>query len=162
LLDAQGDVIGVNAQIETGGVSDGNVGIGFAIPINTVKNVVAQLIKRGRVEHPFLGIEGKTLTPQIAALFHLPVKSGVLVASVRQGTSAAHAGLKPATNQVTVEGESWPAGGDVIVAVDGQPVPTVERLIDVIATKKPGDKIQLAIVRGTSRRTLSVTLGRQP
>ena len=162
LLDAQGDVIGVNAQIETGGVSDGNVGIGFAIPINTVKNVVAQLIKRGRVEHPFLGIEGKTLAPQIAQLFHLPVKSGVLVASVRQGTSAAHAGLKPATNQVTVEGESWPAGGDVIVAVDGRPVPTVERLIDLIGTKKPGDKIQLEIVRGTSRRTLSVTLGRQP
>jgi S1-C subfamily serine protease len=162
LLDAQGQVIGVNAQIETGGASDGNVGIGFAIPINTVKNVVAQLIRHGKVEHPFLGIEGKTLTPQIAQLFHLPVSSGVLVASVRQGTSAAHAGLKPATNQVTVEGESWPAGGDVIVAVDGQRVPTVERLIDVIATKKPGDKIQLEIVRGTSRKTLSVTLGRQP
>jgi S1-C subfamily serine protease len=162
LLDAQGEVIGVNAQIETGGVSDGNVGIGFAIPINTVKDVVAQLIKQGKVEHPFLGIEGKTLTPQIAQLFHLPVRSGVLVASVRKGTSAATAGLKPATNQVTVEGESWPAGGDVIVKVDNQPVPTVERLIDVIATKKPGDKIQLEIVRGTSRKTLSVTLGRQP
>jgi S1-C subfamily serine protease len=162
LLDAQGDVIGVNAQIETGGVSQGNVGIGFAIPINTVKDVVAQLIKRGKVEHPFLGIEGKTLTPQIAQLFRLPVKSGVLVASVRSGTSAAHAGLKAATNQVTVEGESWPAGGDVIVAVDGQPVPTVERLIDVISAKRPGDKIQLEIVRGTSRKTLSVTLGRQP
>ena len=162
LLDAQGDVIGVNAQIETGGVSDGNVGIGFAIPINTVKDVVAQLIKRGKVEHPFLGIEGKTLTPQIAQLFHLPVKSGVLVAGVRKGTSAASAGLKPATKQVTVEGESWPAGGDVIVKVDSEPVPTVERLIDMIATKKPGDKIQLEIVRGTSRKTLSVTLGRQP
>jgi S1-C subfamily serine protease len=162
LLDAQGDVIGVNAQIETGGATDGNVGIGFAIPINTVKEVVAQLIKRGKVEHPFLGIEGKTLTPQIAQLFHLPVKSGVLVASVRQGTSAAHAGLKAATNQVTVEGESWPAGGDVIVKVDNEPVSTVERLIDVIAMKKPGDKIQLEIVRGTSRKTVSVTLGRQP
>src|SRR5919204_663807 len=162
LLDAQGDVIGVNAQIETGGSSDGNVGIGFAIPINTVKDVVAQLIKEGKVEHPFLGIEGKTLTPQIAELFHLPVKSGVLVASVRKGTSAAHAGLKPATNQVTVAGESWPAGGDVIVKVDNVPVPTVDRLIDVIATKKPGDKIQLEIVRGTSRKTVSVTLGRQP
>ena len=162
LLDAQGDVIGVNAQIETGGSSDGNVGIGFAIPINTVKDVVAQLIKEGKVEHPFLGIEGKTLTPQIAELFHLPVKSGVLVASVRKGTSAAHAGLKPATNQVTVAGESWPAGGDVIVKVDNVPVPTVDRLIDVIATKKPGDKIQLEIVRGTSRKTVRVTLGRQP
>jgi S1-C subfamily serine protease len=87
LLDAQGEVIGVNAQIETGGVTQGNVGIGFAIPINTVKDVVAQLIKHGKVEHAFLGIEGKTLTPQIAQLFHLPVTSGVLVATVRPGTA---------------------------------------------------------------------------
>ena len=162
LLSAQGEVIGVNAQIETGGASDGNVGIGFAIPINTVKDVVAQLIRHGKVEHAFLGIEGKTLTPEIARLFHLPVSNGVLVAGVRQGTSAASAGLKPATSQVTVAGESWPAGGDVIVKVDSEPVPTVERLIDLIATKKPGDKIVLEIVRGTSRKTMTVTLGRQP
>ena len=82
LLNAQGQVIGVNAQIETGGQTQGNVGIGFAIPINTVRDVVAELIKHGKVEHPFLGIEGKTLQPNIARLFHLPVTSGVLVASV--------------------------------------------------------------------------------
>src|SRR5205814_1047075 len=117
LLNAQGQVIGVNAQIETGGVNQGNVGIGFAIPINTVKDVVAELIKHGKVEHAFLGIEGKTLTPPIARLFHLPVSSGVLVATVRNGSGADQAGLKPATSQVTVEGESWPAGGDVIVKV---------------------------------------------
>jgi putative serine protease PepD len=162
LLDAQGDVIGVNAQIATGGVSEGNVGIGFAIPINTVKDVVAQLIKHGKVEHAFLGIEGKTLTPAIAHLFHLPVTSGVLVATVDSGSGAAQAGLKPATNQVTVEGESWPADGDVIVKVDGEPIGTVERLIDVIASKKPGDKISVEVVRGNSDKTLTVELGRQP
>src|SRR5205823_12236212 len=162
LLNAQGDVIGVNAQIETGGQTQGNVGIGFAIPINTVRAVVAELIKHGRVQHPFLGIEGKTLQPNIARLFHLPVQSGVLVASVRPNTGAAKAGLKAATNQVTVAGESWPAGGDVIVKVNGQPVPTIERLIDLISTKKPGDKIDLEVIRGTSRVHLSVTLGRQP
>jgi S1-C subfamily serine protease len=162
LLNAQGQVIGVNAQIETGGQSQGNVGIGFAIPINTVRDVVAELIKHGKVEHPFLGIEGKTLQPNIARLFHLPVTSGVLVASVRSGSGAAAAGLKAATNQVTVEGESWPAGGDVIVKVDGQPVPTVESLVDRIATKKPGDKVDLEVVRGTSRVHLNVKLGRQP
>ena len=160
--DAEGQVIGVNAQIETGGQSQGNVGIGFAIPINTVRDVVAELIKHGKVEHPFLGIEGKTLQPNIARLFHLPVTSGVLVASVRSGSGAAKAGLKAATNQVTVEGESWPAGGDVIVKVDGQPVPTVESLVDRIATKKPGDKVDLEVVRGTSRMQLNVKLGRQP
>src|SRR5256714_2542898 len=124
LLNAQGQVIGVNAQIETGGVSGGNVGIGFAIPINTVRSVVGDLIKHGKVEHAFLGIEGKTLTPPIARLFHLPVSSGVLVATVRGGSGAAQAGLKGATSQVTVAGESWPAGGDGIVKVDSQPVPT--------------------------------------
>ncbi|MDX6400399.1 MAG: hypothetical protein QOF27_1005, partial [Gaiellaceae bacterium] len=72
LLNAEGQVIGVNAQIETGGQSQGNVGIGFAIPINTVRDVAAELIKHGKVEHPFLGIEGKTLQPNIARLFHLP------------------------------------------------------------------------------------------
>jgi len=162
LLNAQGQVIGVNAQIETGGQSQGNVGIGFAIPINTVKDVVAELIKHGKVEHAFLGIEGKTLQANIGRLFHLPVTNGVLVASVRPGTGAAKAGLKPAANEVTVEGESWPAGGDVIVKVDGQSVPTVERLVDLIAAKKPGDEIDLEVVRGTSRIHLNVKLGRQP
>jgi S1-C subfamily serine protease len=162
LLNAQGQVIGVNAQIETGGQSQGNVGIGFAIPINTVKDVVAELIKHGKVEHAFLGIEGKTLQSDIGRLFHLPVKSGVLVGSVRPGTGAAKAGLKPATSQVTVEGESWPAGGDVIVKADGQPVPSIERLVDLISTKKPGDRIDLEVVRGTSRIHINVELGRQP
>ena len=162
LLNAQGQVVGVNAQIETGGISQGNVGIGFAIPINTVKSVVAQLIKHGKVEHAFLGIEGETLTPSIARLFHLPVTSGVLVATVRPGSAAARAGLKPATTEVTVEGQSWPAGGDVIVKVDGVPTPTVDRLSDLITSKKPGDKITLEIVRGTSRQTLTAKLGRLP
>jgi S1-C subfamily serine protease len=161
LLNAQGQVIGVNAQIETGGVSQGNVGIGFAIPINTVRDVVAQLIKQGRVDHAFLGVEGKTLTPGIARLFHLPVNSGVLIWSVRNGSGAQHAGLKAATNEVTVEGESWPAGSDVIVKVDGQPTPTAERLFDVIASKHPGQKIEVEIVRGTSHKTLTVKLGRR-
>jgi len=162
LLNAQGQVIGVNAQIETGGQSQGNVGIGFAIPINTVRDVVAELIKHGKVEHAFLGIEGKTLQSNIGRLFHLPVTTGVLVASVRPGTGAAKAGLKAATGQVTVAGESWPAGGDLIVRADGRPVPSIERLVDLIATKKPGDRIDLEVVRGTSRIHLNVELGRQP
>jgi S1-C subfamily serine protease len=162
LLNAQGDVIGVNAQIETGGASQGNVGIGFAIPINTVMDVVASLIKHGKAEHAFLGIEGKTLEPDIARLFHLPVKSGVLVASVRPHTGAAAAGLKGAPEQVMVEGESWPAGGDVIVKADDRPVPNIERLIDIVATKKPGDKIDLEVIRGATRIHATVKLGRQP
>jgi putative serine protease PepD len=162
LLNARGEVIGVNAQIETGGQSQGNVGIGFAIPINTVRDVAAGLIKHGKVEHAFLGIDGKTLQPNIGRLFHLPVRNGVLVGSVRHGTGAAKAGLKAATSQVTVEGESWPAGGDVIVKADGQAVPSIERLVDLIATKKPGDSLDLEVIRGTSRIHVNVELGRQP
>jgi len=161
LLNAQGQVIGVNAQIETGGQSQGNVGIGFAIPVNTVRDVAAELIKNGKVEHAFLGIEGKTLEPSIARLFHLPTSSGVLVAVVRPGSGAAKAGLKAATNQVTVEGESWPAGGDLIVKADGQPVRTIERLIDIIAAKQPGDRVNLEILRDSKRMNVTVKLGRQ-
>jgi S1-C subfamily serine protease len=162
LLDAEGEVVGVNAQIETGdSTTQGSVGIGFAIPINTVRDVAATLIKDGKVEHPFLGIEGKTLVPSIARLFHLPVQNGVFVVSVRRGSGAAKAGLRGATHEVTVEGESWPAGGDLIVQADGQRVPTIERLIDVVAAKQPGDELQLRIVRGSEQLNITVKLGRQ-
>jgi putative serine protease PepD len=162
LLDAAGEVIGVNAQIETdGSATPGNVGIGFAIPVNTVRDVAAKLIKDGKVAHPFLGIEAKTLVPSIARLFHLPVLNGVLVVSVRPGSGAAEGGLRGATHEVTVEGETWPAGGDLIVRVDGKRVPTIERLVDVIAAKQPGDKVLLAIVRGSEHMNITVKLGRQ-
>jgi S1-C subfamily serine protease len=85
----------------------------------------------------------------------------VLVAVVRPGSGAAKAGLKAATNQVTVEGESWPAGGDLIVKADGQPVRTIERLIDIIAAKRPGDRVSLEILRDSKRMKVTVKLGRQ-
>src|ERR687888_2288153 len=96
LLNANGRVIGVNAQIETGsaGGAGGNVGIGFAIPINTVRTVAAQLLKNGSVEHASLGITGVAITPEIANIFHFPVSHGVLVATVRAGSGAAKARLR--------------------------------------------------------------------
>jgi S1-C subfamily serine protease len=162
LLNAQDQVIGVNAQIQTGGTSDGNVGIGFAIPINTVRTVVAQLIAHGKIEHAFIGISAKAIQPDVAHLFHLPVTSGLLVDTVQAGSGAAKAGLRASTNQVTVSGESWPLGGDIIVSVDGRPTPSVEALRDVVAAKRPGDSIKLRIVRDSKHRTLSIKLGRQP
>src|SRR5207245_10763811 len=99
--------------------SQGKLGIGLPIPTNRVRDGVAKLIRGGKVEHAFLGIEGKTLQPNIARLFHRPVTSGVLVGSVHPSTGAARSGLKGPTAQVTVEGESWPAGGDLIVKADG-------------------------------------------
>ena len=163
LLNANGRVIGVNAQIETGqaGEAGGNVGIGFAIPIDTVRTVVAQLMKTGSVEHASLGITGVGITPEIANVFHFPVSHGVLVATVKSGSGAAKAGLHAATTQAVVAGDTWPLGGDLIVKADGQTIASLERLRDVIAAKKPGDRLQLEIYRGTKKMTVSAKLGRQ-
>ena len=95
-------------------------------------------------------------------LFHLPVSRGILVVAVQSGTGAARAGVKPGTTQVTVAGETWQIGGDIIVAVDGVPTLTLERLRDVIASRKPGATIKLELYRGSSKRTVDVKLGRQP
>jgi S1-C subfamily serine protease len=162
LLDSRGQVVGVNSQIQTANGSDGNIGIGFAIPINTVKNVAAQLISKGVVEHPFLGVDARGITADVARLFRLPVKSGLLVSTVCSSTGAAKAGLHGATQQVTVAGETWPLGGDIIVSADGVPVASVEQLRSVIAQKKPGDTLQLGIYRGAKTLSLHVKLGRQP
>jgi S1-C subfamily serine protease len=161
LLNARGQVIGVNSQIQTAG-GDGNVGIGFAIPIDTVKNVAAQLMKTGRVEHVFLGIDGKSVTHAIAKLFHLPVQHGVLVGGVCTGSGAAQSGLRGGSTDVVVSGESWPIGGDLIVKVDGASVGTTGRLRALVAAKKPGDTVQLTIFRNAQERTMDVKLGRQP
>jgi S1-C subfamily serine protease len=162
LIDARGDVIGVTSQIETGGTGDGNVGIGFAIPINTVRSVVAQLIKNGKVEHAYLGVKVQPIEPSIARLFKLPSQHGLLVATVESGSGAAAAGLRPGTNQVVVSGETYSLGGDLIVAADGRPVSTGDDLRDAIASKRPGQRVSLTIYRGTKKMTVDVKLGRQP
>jgi S1-C subfamily serine protease len=162
LLNTLGEVIGVNSQISTGNTGQqGNVGIGFAIPSNAVRNVVAQIIENGHVEHAFLGVRAQELTSSIAELFRLPVKKGLLVAHVQAGSGAAHAGVKGPTDQVVVAGESWPIGGDIIVEADGVATPSVDKLVEVIASHKPGDTIQLVVFRGNSKQTIEVKLGRQ-
>jgi S1-C subfamily serine protease len=161
LLNARGEVVGVNSQIETAGGS-GNVGIGFAIPINTVKSVVAQLIAKGAVVHPYLGVDARAITPDIARLFRLPVRRGLLVGSVCRPSGAAQAGLHGAREQVTVAGDTWPLGGDILVTADGVTLGSVERLRSLIADRKPGDSLRLGIVRGDKTMTRTVKLGRQP
>jgi putative serine protease PepD len=163
LLNAEGAVIGVNSAIETGDTgSQGNVGIGFAIPINTVRDVLAQLKEKGRVEHPYLGIYARPIESSIAELFRLPVKRGLLVERVVQGTGAADAGLRGGTTRVVVAGESYNLGGDIIVKVEGSAVNSTERLRELVAEKKPGDTISVEILRGEDRRSLDIKLGRQP
>jgi S1-C subfamily serine protease len=161
LLNAYGEVIGVNSQIQTAG-SDGNIGSGFAIPINTVKTVAAQLISKGVVEHPFLGVQARAITPSIAQLFRLPVQHGLLVGSVCSASGAAKAGLRGGTQQVTVAGDTWPLGGDILVKVNGVPVRSVDALRSLVSQHKPGDTLQLEIYRGDKTATVKVKLGRQP
>jgi S1-C subfamily serine protease len=161
LLNANGQVIGVNAQIETGGTSQGNVGIGFAIPVNTVKRVAAQLIKNGKVDHPQLGIQAQEISPQVAKLFHLPSSHGLLVAHVEPGSGAAAAGLKAGSQQVVVGGETYTVGGDLLVTADGRSLNSIDDLRDVVTSKKPGDTVELELHRGDNKMTLDVKLGRQ-
>jgi S1-C subfamily serine protease len=161
LLDVRGNVIGVNSQIqsESGG---GNVGVGFAVPINTVRTVEAQIVKTGHAEHAFLGVKVQAVTPDVARLFRLPAGHGLLVASVQRGSAAAKAGLRAGTHQVTDAGETYPLGGDLIVAADGVRLSSLDQLRDVISNKQPGDRLALEIWRGDQKMTLDVKLGRQP
>jgi len=162
LLDALGQVIGVNSQIQTASGSDGNIGIGFAIPINTVKDVAAQLIAKGVVEHPFVGISGRAITPRVAALFRRPVKSGLLVSTGCRNSGAAAAGVRAATQEVTLAGVTWPLGGDIVVKADGLRVGSLDQLRAIVADKKPGDSVELELDRKNSTLDVKVKLGRQP
>ena len=165
LLNARGEVVGVNTQIETGNeLERGNVGIGFAVPVDTVKSVAAQIIRSGKVEHAFLGVQTTPLTRDIRQLFRLQTARGLLVDSVAPGSAAADAGIRPGRREVIVEGESWRLGGDIIVRADGRPVATREALREVVARKSPGDKIVLELYRGGATETIAVTvrLGKAP
>jgi putative serine protease PepD len=162
LLNASGQVIGVTSQIQTAGGGDGNIGIGFAIPVNTVESVVAQLIASGHVEHPFVGVEARAITPNVASLFRLPVQRGLLVSTVCAHSGASSAGLHAATQQVTVAGNTWPLGGDIIVAANGERVGSVDTLRQIVSQEKPGDVVKLTVVRGDRNVSVNVKLGRQP
>jgi putative serine protease PepD len=163
LLNTRGRVIGVNSQIETGDSgSSGNVGVGFAIPSNTVKTVIAQLIREGRVDRAFIGISATPITRDLARVFRLAVSKGLLVQSVQPGSGAASAGLKAGTTQVVLAGESYNLGGDIIVQADGNPIASLDRLRDVVAAKKPGDNLRLVVYRAGKKTTVQVKLGRQP
>ena len=160
LIDGDGAVIGVTSQISTGNTGEqGNIGIGFAIPINLVRTITAQIIKTGRVEHAFLGVGTQAVTPQLAKLFNLPVQHGLLVAAVQSGSAADKAGIEKGKTSVIVGGESYLLGGDIITAVGGKPVTTETQLSAAISAMKPGDKVPLTIVRSGKTTNVTVTLG---
>jgi len=161
LLDSHGRVIGVTSQIQTGSnnSTSGNVGIGFAIPINTVKDVASQIISSGQARHAFLGISTATITSNLAQVFNLPVSKGLLVQRVTPGSAAGKAGITAGTTSVVVGGESYLVGGDIITKVDGTPISNSQQLFYIVLGKKPGDKLKLELVHKNQKRTVTVTLG---
>ncbi len=161
LIDAEGRVVGINSQIETGG-GGGNVGIGFAIPINTARDVADQLEKDGTVRHAYLGIEGGTITADIADALNLPVDEGVLVADAVKDGPADRAGIKGGSTQATIEGASVTLGGDIITKLDGSKVAGMEELVTVIDGKEPGEEIEVTLLRGGDEKTVSVKLANRP
>jgi S1-C subfamily serine protease len=163
LIDAQGRVIGVNSQIETANGGGGNVGIGFAVPSNTVKSIVSQLLVDGRVDRAFLGVTLQDVSGDVARVLRLPASKGVLVGAVKPDSPAAKAGLKGGTTQVVVAGESYQLGGDMIVAIDGKPVASVGALREAIAARKPGDAVTITVVHADgSKATVEAELGKAP
>jgi S1-C subfamily serine protease len=161
LLNARGEVIGVNTQIATDGTSEGNVGIGFAVPANTVKEVVGELRENGRVDHAYLGVSMQDLDERVAELFNIPAE-GVLITEVVEGGPADEAGLRGGDTSVVVDGQSYVLGGDVIVTLDGGALESADELRSLVASKEPGDEIELEVRRGDETETITVELGRQP
>jgi len=163
LIDAEGKVIGINSQIQTGGGSEGNVGIGFAVPINTAREVVEQIEEHGEVEHAYLGITGGSVTPALAKVLKLSVDKGVLVNEVLKDSPADKAGVEGGDTEATIEGVKVNLGGDIITAVDGKPVDSMEEVVDAVNSAQPGDEMGLTLLRGDNQtKDVSVTLGVRP
>jgi len=160
LLNLSGQVIGVNAQIAS--ETDANAGVGFAIPSNIVRQVVPALIERGAYAWPWLGVSGGSVNLSIAKANNLSVQQGAYIDSVTSGGPAAKAGLRGSTGTRSVDGVDVPTGGDVIVAIDNKPVTDFDTLLVEVASRKPGDQVQLTVLRGGQRQQVTVTLGERP
>jgi S1-C subfamily serine protease len=160
LLDSKGEVIGINEQIASD--SGSNSGVGFAIPVTSVRYSLPQLESDGKVEYAFLGVTSESLYPQLADHLGLPARSGALITDVVSGSPADDAGLKGSSGETTFELQHVKTGGDVVIAVDGKPVLQNNDLSELVAQHKPGDSVKLDILRDGQHATVDVTLGSRP
>jgi S1-C subfamily serine protease len=161
LLDAQGRVIGINAQIKS--QSGGGEGVGFAIPVDTVRRSLHELRKKGRVDYGYLGVETLTIWPQLADRLGLHADTGALVQDVVDGSPADKAGIRAGDDTIAFQGQAnITAGGDLVVAVDGKPLTREHDLADEISRHSTGDRVRLAVLRDGARRTIEVELGKRP
>ena len=156
-------MIGVNAQIETDGTSRSNSGVGFAIPVNVIQRVVPALIEEGEYEWSWLGVRGGNLVPTLVEAMNLPVERGAYILEVTAGGPAEQAGLRGANEEKVVNGLAIPVGGDVITAIEGQPINSFDDLLIYIAMQtSPGQKVNLTIVRDGETREISVLMEKRP
>jgi S1-C subfamily serine protease len=159
LIDGRGKVIGINSQIATAG-GGGSIGIGFAVPIDTAKKIAADLKQSGKIEHAYLGITGVDINSSLSDRLNLPTDKGVLVQQV--SGPAGKAGLVGGDVQVTIGSRDLVLGGDVIVEIDGKGVRSMDEVIGVVDSKKPGDEVNLKVLRGSGNRAVKVELGDRP
>ena len=161
LLDGQGQVLGINSQIKsTGG---GGEGVGFAVPVDTVRRSLRELREDGSVDYGYLGVTSQSLYPQLAERLSLPDSAGALIVRVEPDSPADEAGLTAGTRKIEFQGQSdIPAGGDVIVGVDGRKLSLRDDLADLISSKSAGAEVELEVVRGDERRTVTIELGKRP
>ena len=166
LLNSNGEVIAVNAAIRTTTSSNrANSGVGFSIPSNTVRRVVDQLLKDGRASYPYLGISVDNHFGMgiLAQALNLPVSKGVLIASVIQGGPADKAGLLGGDHQTTVRGLPVSVGGDILTAIDNDPITSFEQMISYLSNKRHvGETVTVTILRGTETLQIPVTLTDRP
>jgi S1-C subfamily serine protease len=161
LLDSQGRVIGVNTAIRS--VSGLNSGVGFAIPVNIVKRVIPELISGGSYRHPWVGVTGLTISPEIVEALDLEVQTGVLVFTIEPNSPAAKAGVLGGDREMVVGGRPVLAGGDILVAINDAPVRRFDDLINYLAGyTNVGDTVTLTIVRGGDRLSIDVVLEERP
>ena len=165
LLNCQGQVIGINTLLENPTGQNVNVGVAFAVAINTAKQSLPQMQAGETVSHPWLGIAGTDVTPAVADELGLDVDSGVYVTVVSEGSPAAEAGLRAAfaSQEQAAASETLRSGGDVVVNVDGEAVATLDELAGYLAeNKRPGDSVELKVLRDGKEMSVQVTLAEWP
>jgi S1-C subfamily serine protease len=160
LLNSSGEVIGVSTAIFS--PSGGSVGVGFAVPINTAKRIIPELINRGYVARPYLGITGHEVFPALAQTLRLPVKEGIMVVEVTPGSPAQRAGIRGGDRAVQVGNMIVRLGGDIITEVDQVKVRTFEELSDFIDAKQPGETVTLTFNRQGKPNAVEVRLRERP
>jgi S1-C subfamily serine protease len=156
LLDTQGRMIGINTMIYS--PSGGSVGIGFAVPVNTAKRVVTELIQYGKVRRGWIDANMVQLFPSLVRYAKLPVNSGLLVSRTRRNGFAEKAGLRQGSEPVQYGRSVIYLGGDIITSVDGMKTNTLADLYSALEDNKPGEKIKIEILRGGKPATLELTL----